>query len=275
MDLTAAGAAAQDAAREAGALLLGYLGSLPGVETKDQAGNLVTEADRASEALLVKRLGAALPGASILAEEGSGIDRGGAVRWIVDPLDGTTNFAHAYPVFCVSIALEADGERVLGVVYDPVREEMFTAVRGEGAFMNGERLSVSGTERVDAALLVTGFPYDVRTNPRNNVTQFTRFLVTSRAVRRDGSAALDLAYLAAGRFDGFWEEGLAPWDVAAGALLVEEAGGRVSGYRGDPMRLDGGNIVAANPALHAALVGELTAIEDGGTLPPLASRQRT
>jgi myo-inositol-1(or 4)-monophosphatase len=275
VNLDAADAAARDAAREAGALLLSYLGSLPGVETKGEAVNLVTDADRASEALLVKRLDAALPGASILAEEGSGVDRGGAARWIVDPLDGTTNFAHAYPVFCVSIALEVDGERALAVIYDPTRDEMFTARRGRGAFLNGEPLAVTGTPRLDEALLVTGFPYDVRTTPRSNIPQFTRFLAASRAVRRDGSAALDLAYLAAGRFDGFWEEGLAPWDIAAGTLLVEEAGGRVSGYRGDPVDLDAGNLVAANPRLHPVLVAELTAIEDGGTLPPLAGRRRT
>jgi myo-inositol-1(or 4)-monophosphatase len=273
MDLHAVGAAALDAAREAGAVLLGYLGSLSAVETKGQSVNLVTDADRASERLLVRRLGSLLPGASILAEEGSGVDRGGALRWIVDPLDGTTNFAHGYPVFCVSIALEEDGERVLGVIFDPTRDEVFTAVRGEGAFQNGEPLAVTGTGRLDEALLVTGFPYDVRTNPRNNVPQFTRFLMTSRAVRRDGSAALNLAYLAAGRFDGFWEEGLAPWDIAAGTLLVEEAGGRVSGYRGERLELDGGNLVATNGPLHGAVVAELAAVEDGGTLPSLDTRR--
>jgi myo-inositol-1(or 4)-monophosphatase len=274
VNLGALSASVQDAAREAGALLSGYLASPPPVETKGQVVNLVTEADRASETLLVERLGALLPRASILAEEGSGVDRGPGLRWIVDPLDGTTNFAHGYPVFCVSIALEEEGDRVLAVIFDPTRDEMFTAVRGDGAFRNGERLAVTGTGHLDEALLVTGFPYDVWTNPRDNVLQFTRFLKTSRAVRRDGSAALNLAYLAAGRFDGFWEEGLAPWDIAAGTLLVEEAGGRVSDYRGGPMRLDGGNLVATNGVLHTAVVAHLAAIEDAGSLPPLDTRRR-
>lgn len=260
-------------AEEAGEVLLRYLGELSGVEYKGEV-DLVTEADRASEALVVKRLTALLPEASVLAEEGSRVDRPGNRRWIVDPLDGTTNFAHSYPLFCVSIALEEEGNVVLGVIHDPTRKESFTAVRGEGAFRNGERLRVSGTGRLEHALLVTGFPYDVRTGPRDNLLQFRAMLKRARAVRRDGTAALDLAYLAAGRFDGFWEESLAPWDVAAGALLVEEAGGRVTEYDGSPLRLHGGNILATNGGVHGEMQEILAEIEGSGELPPVSVRVR-
>jgi myo-inositol-1(or 4)-monophosphatase len=265
---------AVSAAREAGRVLLDRLGKIHDVELKG-AVDLVTEADRESEALLVALLHRLLPAASILAEEGDGIDASPDLSWIVDPLDGTTNFAHGYPVFCVSIALEDSGGGLLGVVHDPTRDETFTALRGEGARLGSRRLRVSETPSVDRAVLVTGFPYDVWTTERDNLTQFRRFLKTARAVRRDGSAALDLAYVAAGRLDGFWEEGLAPWDMAAGALLVREAGGTVTGYRGEVLDLRGGNIVAANGRLHAAMVRTLSEIEDGGELPPLASRRRT
>jgi myo-inositol-1(or 4)-monophosphatase len=260
-------------AGEAGEVLMGFLGKISTVQYKGRV-DLVTEADRASEALLVERLSRLLPEASVLAEEGSGIDRGSATRWIVDPLDGTTNFAHAYPIFCVSIALERDGDLLLAVVHDPTRKDFFTAVRGGGANLAGRRIRVSRTRRLDRSLLVTGFPYDVQTNPRNNLPQFARFLKTSRAVRRDGSAALNLAYVAAGRFDGFWEEGLAPWDIAAGILLIEEAGGRTSDYRGGPFDLDGGNLVATNGRIHAALLEALGRIEETEGLPPLETRRR-
>jgi myo-inositol-1(or 4)-monophosphatase len=260
-------------AREAGSLLMNHLGQLDGVEYKGTL-DLVTDADRASETLLVERLAALLPGAGILAEEGSGFETGSEQRWIVDPLDGTTNFAHGYPVFAVSIALESAGERVLGVVHDPTRNECFTAVRGEGAHRNGEPLRVGAADRLDRALLVTGFPYDVHTADRDNLTQFRSFLKQVRAVRRDGSAALNLAYVAAGRFDGFWEEALAPWDMAAGALLVEEAGGEVTGYLGRPLDLKAGHLIAANPSLRARMETVLAGIERANTLPPLTIRTR-
>ena len=244
--------AAVAAAREAGDLLLDRLGRVTGIEKKG-AVDLVTEADTASERLLVLRLAAALPGASILAEEGQGFTADANRRWIVDPLDGTTNFAHGYPVFCVSLALEVDGVLVLGVIFDPTRNECFTALRGEGAFLDGKPIQVSATAELGDALLVTGFPYDVRTSERDNLAAFGYFLKRARAVRRDGSAALDLAYVACGRFDGFWEEKLAPWDMAAGALLVMEAGGEVSGYLGGPVDLHAGNLVASNRRIHSAL----------------------
>jgi myo-inositol-1(or 4)-monophosphatase len=263
-------AGALEAADEAGKLLMGFLGRLENVEYKGSV-NLVTEADRASERLLVDLLGRLLPEASILAEEGSGVERASELRWVVDPLDGTTNFAHGYPIFCISIALEQAGESAIGVVHDPTRNDFFAAVKGEGARLNGEPIAVSKARSLQDALLVTGFPYDVRTNPRNNVPQFNRFLGEARAVRRDGSAALNLAYLAAGRFDGFWEEGLSPWDVAAGALLVEEAGGRTSGYRGEPNDIHAGQIVATNDHVHDAMLEVLTRVEDEAGLPPLGT----
>lgn len=266
-------AGALAAAEEGGDLLLGFLGHLESVEYKGDV-DLVTEADRESERFLVGRLTRLLPEASILAEEGSGILRDPDLRWIVDPLDGTTNFAHGYPVFCISIALEKAGECILGIVHDPMRKESFVAIRGEGARCNGDSIQVSGAGKLSESLLVTGFPYDVRTAARNNLTQFGRFLRSARAVRRDGSAALDLAYLAAGRFDGFWEEGLAPWDVAAGSLLVEEAGGRISGYRGEANDFGAGHIVASNGRIHEAMLEVLTGIEDQGDLPALTTRAR-
>jgi myo-inositol-1(or 4)-monophosphatase len=261
------------AAEAGGRLLLERWGSLPEIAYKG-AVDLVTDADRASEALLVDHLHHLLPEAAILAEEGSGRDGATDRVWIVDPLDGTTNFAHGYPVFCIAVALELCGEIVTGVVHDPTRGESFTAVRGQGAWLNDRPLRVSETPSLDRALVVTGFPYDVWTTERDNLTQFRRFVKTAQAVRRDGSAALNLAYVAAGRFDGFWEESLAPWDVAAGALLVREAGGVTSGYRGDPLDIRGGNAVAANPHLHGEMVRLLTAIEDEAGLPPLSGRRR-
>ncbi len=255
-------------AHEAGALLLNKLGRVRHVEHKGVM-DLVTEADTESERLLVRRLTELVPTASILAEEEDRIHRDGPLCWIVDPLDGTTNFAHGYPVFSVSIALERDGERVAGVVHDPTRGETFAARRAGGAHRNGARLAVSATGDLGEALLVTGFPYDVRSAPRDNLRQFASFLKRSQGVRRGGSAALDLAYVAAGRFDGYWEEKLKPWDVAAGALLVEEAGGRVTGYRGERFRMAGAHIVATNGRVHDAVTDILTGIEDSGELPPL------
>jgi len=268
MDFETILAGARKAALEAGDLLLDRLGRVNRVEHKG-AVNLVTDADRASEALLVERLTALLPEASILAEEGTEVNRSSSLRWIVDPLDGTTNFAHRYPVFCVSIALTAGDRTMAGVIHDPTRAETFTAIRGQGAYLNGEPLDVSREGRLDQAFLVTGFPYDVRESPRDNLTQFARFMKLTQALRRDGSAALNLAYVAAGRFDGYWEEKLHPWDVAAGTLLVEEAGGRVTGYLGRPFDLGALHLVATNGKVHDRVVAVLADIEASGVLPPL------
>ncbi|MET0649590.1 MAG: inositol monophosphatase family protein, partial [Pyrinomonadaceae bacterium] len=177
-------------------------------------------------------------------------------KWIIDPLDGTTNYAHGYPVFCVSIALEHEGRIVVGVVYDPTRGELFAAERGEGATLNGRRIHASETSELNRALICTGFPYDVRERT-NFERHFRDFIMKAQSVRRDGAAALDLAYVAAGRFDGFYEEGLRPWDVAAGVLLVEEAGGRVTHYDGSPFHIYKPPIAASNGLVHDAMLAIL------------------
>jgi myo-inositol-1(or 4)-monophosphatase len=230
------------------------------IGTKSAAIDLVTEVDHACEALMVERLRAERPDDAVLAEEGRGQDRADAVwRWIIDPLDGTTNYAHGYPRFCVSIGVEHHGVRSVGVVYDPLLEELYTAVRGEGSFLNGRRLQVSEETELGRSLFATGFAYDVRHNPADNLDHFAAFVKNARAVRRDGSAALDLCYLAAGRFDGFWELQLHPWDVAAGFLIVEEAGGRVSDRAGGPPPRSGRDTVASNGRIHAAMLALLGA----------------
>jgi myo-inositol-1(or 4)-monophosphatase len=197
------------------------------------------------------------PDHDILAEELGATSRARSpsrFRWVFDPLDGTTNYAHGLPIFCSSLALEVDGRAVVGAIYDPTRNELFTAERAQGARLNGESLRVSSTQRLLDALLVTGFPYDVHTQSTELVALFGEFLAHARAVRRLGSAALDMCYVAAGRFDGFWEQHLKPWDVAAGALLIEEAGGRITGIDGAPFDAAAGHLVAANDQLHAQML---------------------
>ena len=215
--------------------------------------DLVTEADRASERLVVERLCAAFPEHSIVAEEGGGKERASDYRWYVDPLDGTTNFAHGVPLFNVTLGLERAGEMVAGVIFDPVRNEMFSAERGSGAFLNGRRIRVSGAQRVADALVSTGFP-SRRRHLNVNVHFYYQLGMLSHGVRRTGSAAIDLAWVACGRFDAFWEFGLKPWDQAAGVLLVEEAGGRVSDMCGAPMSFTAPHVMADNGAIHDELV---------------------
>lgn len=240
-------------AREAGAILLDGFGGAHQIHKKG-AVDLVTEKDAESEAHITARLRALFPGTGILAEEGgaSGTTEGGL--WIVDPLDGTTNYAHGFPVFCVSIALERDGVLELGVIHDPTRGELFAARRGGGALLNGRPLRVTERDQLGDSLLATGFPYDIRTSEENNLAEFTRLSRVARAIRRAGAAALDLAYVAAGRFDGFWEEKISPWDIAAGVLLVAEAGGRVTGYRGEALDIRGRRVVATNGRIHDPLL---------------------
>jgi myo-inositol-1(or 4)-monophosphatase len=247
-----------DLSRAAGDILNYYAGREKLVEFKGHA-NLVTIADKKSEELIIGGILSRYPSHSILAEESGATQPGASVKWIIDPLDGTTNFAHGYPFYCVSIAVEEDGEVVCGVVYDPVREEMFSAARGRGAFCNGERLRVSEVDRLSRALLITGFPYNFRERLEIVVSQFRKFLVASQAVRRGGAAALDLCYVAAGRLDGFWELYLQPWDTAAGRIILEEAGGRVTDFRGDPFSVYMKEILASNGLVHdemAALLAE-------------------
>ncbi len=217
--------------------------------------DLVTDADLASEALIVAALRQHFPDHAIVAEESGGTAAGWT--WLVDPLDGTTNYSHGYPVFAVTMALLDDGQPALGVVYDPLRDETFTALRGQGAWLNGERLQVASTARLDQALLSTGFPYTRWTNPRNNVAEFSRMIMRCQGTIRSGSAALDLAYAAAGRTDGHWELGLQPWDSAAGALLVAEAGGVVTTWDGASYSPWDGFVIAANPALHPQIMAVL------------------
>lgn len=247
-------------AHEAGEILRAGFGQAHRPERKGVI-DLVTEYDRRSEEILLERIRERFPGHAVLAEE-SGEAGASPVRWIVDPLDGTTNFAHNYPFFAVSIGIEVEGVLVAGVVHDPVREETFAAARGHGATLNREPVRVSGVGRIEDALLVTGFPYDVRVHPERFLEPFRAFLVRAQGVRRDGSAALNACYLACGRFDGFWELHLAPWDMAAGALIVEEAGGRVTRFDGSPLRLDGREILATNARLHDEMMAVLARFPD-------------
>jgi myo-inositol-1(or 4)-monophosphatase len=240
-------------ARAAGAVVSDFARQGIGFELKGEF-DLVTAADRASEKLIVERLTAAFPEHDIVAEEGGGRLTGATYRWYVDPLDGTTNFAHGFPVYNVTLGLEHAGEMVAGVIFDPTRDEMFAAEKGSGAYLNGSRIRVSECRSVEDSLVATGFP-SRRRHQNINVHFYYQLAMLSHGVRRAGSAAVDLAYVACGRLDGFWEFGLKPWDQAAGILMVEEAGGRTSGMRGEPTSLTGPDLVADNGTLHDELIG--------------------
>jgi myo-inositol-1(or 4)-monophosphatase len=260
---------AERAARAAGDLLLMKFGTHLRVRSKGVRSNLVTDADVTSESLIRRIIAQRFPDDAVLGEEegvgtrGSrahttGGAQGAAGRWIVDPLDGTTNYTHGYPFFSVSIAYEANGEVVLGVVHDPSRDEMFVAERGAGARLNGGKLAVSGQRELRDSFIVTGFP-PIAPGEKPPLKPLEAMMLRCQAVRRDGSAALDLCYVAAGRFEGFWESALHAWDIAAGALIVEEAGGRVSDYGGNALKLDAGQLVASNGAIHDAMLAVLRA----------------
>jgi myo-inositol-1(or 4)-monophosphatase len=263
-------------AREAGALLLPYFHQGLKIEYKGDA-DLVTAADRASEVLIRDRITKMFPTHDVLGEEQGLNDQGSDYRWYVDPLDGTTNFAHGYPVFCVSMALEhrtaesssgAGARRVAGVVYDPTRDELFSAEVGKGAHLNGKPIQVSKAATLKECLLATGFPSHKRhKNP--NIHFYHQITLRTHGVRRAGSAALDLCNVASGRFDGFWEFNLNPWDTAAGVLIVEEAGGRVSRYDGSPFDIDSRETLASNGLVHDALLQEFKEIFAGRGLEPL------
>jgi myo-inositol-1(or 4)-monophosphatase len=254
---------AVDAAHAAGRLLRDALVGARRITYKGTPTNLVTEMDSRAEAMIVDTLRAAFPDDAVLAEERGAEGGRSGRRWIIDPLDGTTNYAHGVPAFAVSIALETAGRVDLGVLYEPNLDEMFVAERGGGATMNDVRLAVSATTTLDASLLTTGFPYDVRECADNNLAEYAAFSLRSRGVRRWGSAVIDLAYIAAGRFDGYWELRLMPWDVAAGALVVEEAGGRVSNIEGGPMDVNTPTLVATNGRVHDEMLAVLAQVRAG------------
>jgi myo-inositol-1(or 4)-monophosphatase len=267
---------AEGIAREAGALLREFYQR--GVRTEYKGDvDLVTEADRASEKLIVERLHAAFPQHGVYGEEGTRSGLESEFRWYVDPLDGTTNFAHGFPVFCVvlgcerraaSLRADEDGEMVAGVIYDPLRDEMFSAARGAGATLNGEAMQVSRTKSLQESLVATGFPSHKR-HRSPNVHFYQEFTLRSHGVRRAGSAALDLAYVACGRLDGYWEFKLNPWDTSAGFLLVEEAGGRVTHMDGGGFTLDSREVLATNGLVHAEMQGLFEQMFAGRELEPI------
>ena len=240
-------------AREAGQLLRDRVGTRIDIGHKG-AINIVTDVDLASERLIRDQIATHYPRHQVLAEEGGLADNSSEYRWVVDPLDGTTNFAHGYPVFCVSIALEYQGETVLGVVYDPMRDELFTAERGGGAALNNRPIRVSSVDDLMQSLLSTGFPYDIKTSTLTNLDHWANFAMNAQALRRDGAAAIDLCYVACGRFDGFWELNLGPWDTAAGTLIVTEAGGRVTDFGGNKFSNYERQVLASNGLIHDRMI---------------------
>jgi myo-inositol-1(or 4)-monophosphatase len=252
---------AQQIARESGGLLSGYFARRVAVELKGDY-DVVTEADRASEKLIVQRLTELYPSHAIVAEEGGGHESASSYRWYVDPLDGTTNFAHGFPIFNVTLAVEREGEMIAGVVYDPIRDEMFAAEKGAGATLNGKKISVSTVSHLESSLVATGFPSRKR-HLNVNIHYYHQLAMATHGVRRAGSAAIDLAWVASGRLEAFWEFGLNPWDLAAGRLLVSEAGGSVTDMKGHPHAIRGPHLLADNGLIHDEIVDLFAAIQRG------------
>ncbi len=248
---------AVDAARRAGAFLRSRFGSRPAFEQKGSPTNLVTEMDRGAEAIIVAAIRARFPDHAILAEEGGALPGAAAHRWIVDPLDGTTNYAHGFPIYGVSIGLEVEGVLAAGVVYDPSRDELFVAERGRGATLNGAPIRVSPTPRMAVSLLGTSYPNDIHRAAHDNLAEHAALMFRCHSVRTIGSAVLGLASVAAGRLDGYWEQHLGPWDVAAGALLIREAGGTVTSVSGGTLDLSAPSITASNGLVQAELLAAL------------------
>src|SRR5262245_53304660 len=249
-------------AQEAGRLLRDRLGTRLDVSHKG-AIDLVTDVDLASEELIRERIATHYPRHQILGEEAGLAEKPSEYRWVVDPLDGTSNFAHGFPVFAVSIALEHRGESILGVVYDPMRDELFAAERGGGATLNRKSIRVSTTKDLSQSMLGTGFPYNIRTSNLTNLDHWANFALHAQALRRVGSASLDLCYVASGRVDGFWELSLSPWDMAAGALIVQEAGGRVTSFEGGEFSIYRPEVVASNDKIHDSMLGVIALARDG------------
>lgn len=253
---------ALSAAREAGAYIKRSTGKIKKIHYKGEI-NVVTDVDRKAESIIVGRIKRKFPSHSIIAEESSygreHVSREKKeFRWIIDPLDGTTNFLHGFPVFCVSIAFECRNRIVLGVVYDPTRDELFLAEKGKGAFLNKKRICVSETGSIKKSLVVTGFAYNVKRARNNNINNFAKFIKAAQAVRRVGSAAIDLCYVACGRFDAFWELYLHPWDTAAGMLIVKEAGGKITKFDGSKYGISDKEVLASNPKIHSKMVAILS-----------------
>jgi myo-inositol-1(or 4)-monophosphatase len=243
-----------DAARKAGAILIECSRTGVRIEHK-QLLNLVTNADYQAEQQIIDVIHAVFPTHPVLAEERGLTEQAPSrYKWVIDPLDGTTNFAHGFPAYCVSIGVECDGCGIVGVVYDPTRDDLFTAQIGHGAYLNKVPISISSTDHLDRALLVTGFAYDIRETPNNNLDHFVRFALKVQGMRRTGTAALDLCYVAAGRFDGFWQVTLNPWDMAAGVVILREAGGHVTDFTGASHSIYGQELVASNGLIHQAML---------------------
>lgn len=242
-----------EAALLSGKLIKRSVGKVHSISFKGRI-NIVTDVDKKSEALIIRHIRRAFPDHAILSEEGEPLSGSSPYRWVIDPIDGTTNFAHAFPFFCVSIALEQAGRSILGVVYDPMRDELFTAETGGGAYLNGRKIHVSKTAALGKSFLATGFSYCLKDAKDNNVRNFENFLTRVLAIRRAGSAALDLCYVACGRFDGFWEMDLKPWDSAAASLIVTEAGGRITKFDGSRFSPFVGETLASNGFIHRQMV---------------------
>jgi myo-inositol-1(or 4)-monophosphatase len=253
---------ATQAAQQGGVILKKYWGNLHEIREKEFPGDLVTEADQQSEKIILSFLSHHFPDHQILAEESGLSKQQSEFIWAVDPLDGTTNYAHQYPMVAVSIGLIHQQEPILGVIYNPFTEELYQAAKGLGAQLNQQPIRVSHIQTLKESLLATGFAYDRRETPDNNYAEFCHFTHLTQGVRRAGAASLDLAYVACGRLDGYWERGLKPWDMAAGVILVKEAGGQVSDYKLGPLNLESGRILASNSLLQTAMSQELIHIEN-------------
>jgi myo-inositol-1(or 4)-monophosphatase len=246
-----------DAATEAGTFLRNSAGTALTIERKSSSIDPVTQIDRAAEKIIVDIIRGRYPDHSILGEEGGGSEGTSPYRWIIDPLDGTVNFTHGLPIFCVSIGLEHDGMLIAGAVYEPNTDELYTAERGGGAYLNGSPIRISKADRLIESLLITGFPYNIHDNPHSTIERFEDFLTAAQGIRRLGSAALDLCYIAAGRGDGYWEMFIHPWDIAAGILLVEEAGGRVTDFTGASIDAFSEQVLATNGNIHDEMIAVL------------------
>lgn len=246
--------------KEAGELIRNAFGKAHSIEFKTNELNLVTETDKASEKLITDFIRKKYPSHGILAEEGSEANRSAEYLWVIDPLDGTTNFAHGLPIFSVSIGLQKNGETIAGVVYDVMRDIVYSTKKNNGSFENGRRLQVSKNENLGHSMLVTGFPYDVKDNPDKAYERFIEFLKHARAIRRLGSAAIDFCYVANGVFDGFWEVSLHPWDLCAGKLIVEEAGGLVTDFDGNKIDIYSKRILGTNGSIHQKMIDVMKSV---------------